>query len=111
MSETIEALKKIEDNVTYLLRHYRETRDSDMELFIKYWRKYDGLSLLDNCFEIDDWFKGKATHPESISRCRRQLQKDNEDLRGEEYYKRHHEAAKTRKEIPTITMNQQPRLF
>ena len=110
-SITVAELKKIEDNVAYLLRNYHSTRDSDRELFLKYWQIYNGMDSIWGMSEFRDWFVKDAENPETISRCRRKLQKANEDMRGSEYYLRHYEAAKMRREIVHVDMNKQPKLF
>lgn len=57
-------------NVTTLLRSVKSTRDNDAVLVRKYWEKYGDAS------------------PESITRYRRAIQTENEDLRGKTYWQR-----------------------
>jgi hypothetical protein len=59
--------KSIWENVATILRTIKSTRDNDAILVRKYWEKYGDAS------------------PESITRYRRAIQTENEELRGKTY--------------------------
>ena len=66
-------LKKIRENVTDLLEHYPEARNSDTYLLILYWRLCDRLGGIGFVpwEEVD-----RATSFESIRRVRQKIQAD-----------------------------------
>jgi len=67
----ISSLKKTEEKVIWILKHFPETRNSDNLLLFMYWDKCDGLDA-DNF--LDEAVITKLTPSESITRCRRNIQ-------------------------------------
>lgn len=66
-------LGTIEQNVAWLLQRFPETRDSDIALALRYWRKYEpDVIELWNPLELEILFE--LTRLESIGRARRFLQ-------------------------------------
>ena len=88
------------DEVEKFLTKYPILRDDDEKLMANIWNSHIG-----NLEDIDgkDILHMLATHQlpsyESISRCRRKLQEECPNLRGEKWYERHKRADNIRMEI------------
>ena len=90
------------DNVEKLLTISPPLRDNDERLMANIWAKYIGKRDL-NEMNAEDLLsslaQGLLPSYESISRCRRKLQEECPNLRGDQWYKRHKRADNIRKEI------------
>ena len=76
----IERLRGLNDKVWYILRRLPETRDDDRLLSLEVWERFYGVSPWT---PIQDVMKNKKLpSQESIGRCRRKIQEENEDMRG-----------------------------
>ena len=78
------------DRVTGLLTAKADLRDNDRRLTCNiWWKSVSNPELL--MFEdfINLYIKGKIPESDSITRCRRKIQQENEDLRGESWDLRH----------------------
>ena len=88
------------DEVEKFLTEYPVLRDDDEKLMANMWNKHLGDITYVNG---EDILKMLANHElpsyESISRCRRKLQEECPNLRGDKWYKRQERAKKIRKEI------------
>lgn len=77
------------DKVLDLLKRYQQARDNDNLLMCLIWFKeipnIDNLTARELLKIISD---NKLTAPESITRCRRKIQEDDESLRGKKYEQR-----------------------
>jgi len=86
--------------IQHALQKHSALRDDDNRLIANIWFKriptIDELSGREILMMIA---KGKLPSFESISRCRRKIQQDNESLRGELWAERHQIADNIRKEI------------
>ena len=88
------------DEVEKFLTEYPILRDDDEKLMANIWNSHIG-----NLEDVDgkDVLSMLASHElpsyESISRCRRKLQEECPNLRGEKWYERHKRADNIRKEI------------
>lgn len=93
-----------------LLRH-PETKDSDRELIVRYW-KSEIAELQDVArerlqsipyFSLDSFLSafmtGGFTHPDSITRARRQVQERYPHLRGKKYQERQARQEDVKKEL------------
>lgn len=78
----MERLKKMEDKVEYLLRKYPKTRDNDRLLIGAVYAHFYGVPVGSTSFKAV-LLNDKLPSFETIGRCRRKLQAENEDLRGE----------------------------
>lgn len=100
----LKEFKSVKDRVKYLLLKYPHLRDNDNKLVANYWffeLKDRGVNLSDiSASELLNLFSNKKLSSfESISRCRRKLQEENEILRGKSYQKRKAEEDYTKKNI------------
>ena len=80
----------LSDRVTRLLKKKSHLRDNDRRLTCNiWWKSVSNPELL--MFEdfIALYIKGKIPESDSITRCRRKVQEDNEELRGESWDLRH----------------------
>jgi hypothetical protein len=105
MSNAAQRIKTISDFV----KHYLEVdvmgyRDSDEKLIARYW--YDQASRLGynpRTTNAENFLKllaeSKLTSSEDIVRCRRKLQEQHPELRGEKWNLRHTKEKEVRKEI------------
>lgn len=91
------------DEVKRLLTHYKHLRDDDRKLVANIWygvigdpKKLSGLDLLKLYVEK------KIPDSESITRARRKLQEEIEELRGDLWYKRHNRQRAAINEIKNI---------
>ena len=83
-------IAKLVDRVTRLLTVKSDLRDNDRRLICNiWWKSVSNPELL--MFEdfIALYIKGKVPESDSITRCRRKVQEDNEELRGESWDLRH----------------------
>lgn len=81
---------RLVDRVTGLLTAKADLRDNDRRLTCNiWWKSVSNPELL--MFEdfINLYIKGKIPESDSITRCRRKIQQENEDLRGESWDLRH----------------------
>ena len=97
---------KVNVRTEWLLKNFKELRDSDKRLLLAYWRK-EGLILTETQEKI---FLEKCTKAESITRARRALRedypgkKDIEEARYQESQRFRHEYGS-----PTIIFNKEDR--
>ena len=95
-------LKKVSTRIKDLLIQKPHLRDSDKKLLATVWwhdctsKGYNPNELTTRKF-LHLLADGQLTTPESVRRSRAKLQEENEDLRGEKYYKR----KKLAKEVQT----------
>jgi len=83
-------IAKLVDRVTRLLTVKSDLRDNDRRLTCNiWWKSVSNPELL--MFEdfIALYIKGKVPESDSITRCRRKVQEENEELRGEAWDLRH----------------------
>jgi len=83
-------IAKLVDRVTRLLTVKSDLRDNDRRLTCNiWWKSVSNPELL--MFEdfIALYIKGKVPESDSITRCRRKVQEENEELRGESWDLRH----------------------
>ena len=83
-------ITKLVNRVTGLLTAKSDLRDNDRRLTCNiWWKSVSNPELL--MFEdfINLYIKGKIPESDSITRCRRKIQQENEDLRGESWDLRH----------------------
>ena len=81
---------KLVDNVTNLLTAKPVLRDSDRRLICNiWWKSISNPEML--MFEdfINLYLKGDIPESDSITRCRRKVQAETEELRGENWERRH----------------------
>ena len=92
------------DNVEKLLTISPPLRDNDERLMANIWAKYIGeheLNDMDAKDLLSSLAKGLLPSYESISRCRRKLQEECPNLRGEKWHERHKRADNIKMEIVT----------
>lgn len=97
-------LKTIKDRVTYLLETKPHLRDDDGKLIASMWwqdLRKRGINAHDiSAFHLMEMFiANQITHPESIRRERANLQKNNAELRGENYELRKGNQGDIRKDL------------
>ena len=83
-------IAKLVDRVTRLLTVKSDLRDNDRRLTCNiWWKSVSNPELL--MFEdfIKLYIDGKVPESDSITRCRRKVQEENEELRGESWDLRH----------------------
>ena len=83
-------IAKLVDRVTGLLTAKSDLRDNDRRLTCNiWWKSVSNPELL--MFEdfIKLYIDGKVPESDSITRCRRKVQEENEELRGESWDLRH----------------------
>ena len=81
---------RLTDRVVRLLTVKSDLRDNDRRLTCNiWWKSVSNPELL--MFEdfIALYIKGKVPESDSITRCRRKVQEENEELRGESWDLRH----------------------
>jgi len=95
------------DEVEIFLTKYPILRDNDERLMANIWVKYIGQNELDD-MDAKDLLASLANKLlpsyESISRCRRKLQEDCPNLRGEKWKARHERSEEIRKSINRETV-------
>jgi hypothetical protein len=77
----------IKDRVKTLLEQYPHLRDSDERLCANIWHSRIKSGLTASDF-LAEYASGKLPSSESITRCRRKVQEECPELRGENYVKR-----------------------
>ena len=77
----------IKDKVQALLEQYPHLRDSDERLCANIWHSRIKSGLTASDF-LAEYASGKLPSSESITRCRRKVQEEFPQLRGENYAKR-----------------------
>ena len=88
------------NEVKKLLTKYPSLRDNDDKLMANIWcNRIDNLDNETATNVLIMLAKRKLPSYESISRCRRKLQEDNPNLRGNKWIQRQSRARKIRKEI------------
>ena len=83
-------ITRLVDRVTRLLRDKSTLRDNDRRLTCNiWWKSVPNPKLL--MFEdfIALYIEGKIPESDSITRCRRKVQEENKELRGESWDLRH----------------------
>ena len=91
MKPTFSNQKTVKDKVLFLLKELPETRNNDMKLAFTFWfyevgkEEISEMSTLDFCAKASN---GRLTNYETIRRARIDLQKQFEDLKGEEFGKK-----------------------
>ena len=83
-------ITRLTDRVIRLLTVESDLRDNDRRLTCNiWWKSVSNPELL--MFEdfIKLYIKGKVPESDSITRCRRKVQEENEELRGESWDLRH----------------------
>lgn len=94
------------DEVEKFLKNHKVLRDSDERLMANIWSKYIGINSIEflNATDILKMLsKGELPSYESISRCRRKLQEEFPNLRGDKW--EHRQAVikkKVKKEIQSF---------
>ena len=97
-------IKSLEDKVKILITNNPKLRDDDKELFTVLWdielrKKGLNPNIITSTEFFSMYSSGQLSSGELIARARRQVQTDNEELRGEKWHKRHKLADITRKTI------------
>ena len=99
-------LFSIIDEVEKFLTEYPILRDDDEKLVVNLWTKHMGGADIVEHLGGPEVMRRVASHElpssESITRCRRKLQEQCSNLRGEIWYKRHQRAENIRKGIHTL---------
>ena len=91
----------LQDVQEFLTKH-PSLRDSDEKLMANIWWSHIRFNIGENASSkalLSMLAEGKLPSYESISRCRRKLQEECPNLRGEKWYERHKRSKKIRKEI------------
>jgi hypothetical protein len=89
MSSVVERAKLVRANVFEILSKFPETRDSDRRLLLRYWNHVDGLQF---DFTFPEQFATTGTSAESITRARRQIQKEGHFVASQEVLERREES-------------------
>ena len=90
------------DEVEKFLTEYPVLRDDDEKLMANIWNSHIGnLEDVDGKDVLCMLASHKLPSYESISRCRRKLQEECPNLRGEKWYERHKRADNIRRDIVT----------
>lgn len=93
---------KIRDAVEQILINNPECRDDDNLLILKVWAEQNPM-LRDHSTSFvqfsHQFLAGKYASTESIGRCRRKLQEENEALRGRSWRERHDEQENVKQQI------------
>ena len=91
---------RLMDEVKLYLKKHKVLRDSDDRLMANIWAKYIGHTEFLTATDVLSMLsKSELPSYESISRCRRKLQEEFPELRGEKWLERHKRAAIVKKEI------------
>lgn len=103
--KNINEIKELCDKVKVLLRSHPHLRDSDKRLVANIWsidltelynKNIENISSLDM---LNALAEGNLTNHDSITRARRKVQQENEDLRGTKYADKKQEEKDTRENI------------
>ena len=92
------------DDVEKLLTIYPALRDSDEKLMANIWWSYVAFNIGENASSralLSMLSEGKLPSYESISRCRRKLQEECPNIRGEKWNDRHKRAETIKKKMPS----------
>ena len=83
-------MSKILDKVVNLLDKHPSLRDSDDRLTATIWYQYiDNVKSITAMDLLHKFAEGSLPSYESISRCRRKIQEEKPELRGNQWEKRH----------------------
>ena len=83
------------EEVKQFLKSHKVLRDSDDRLMANIWAKYIGhIEFLTAKDVLSMLSKSELPSYESISRCRRKLQEEFPELRGEKWLERHNKTSK-----------------
>jgi hypothetical protein len=63
-------LDTIQDRVAWVLNHHPRTRDSDIELYMRYWAEFEPAALLDEYVRLRE----ASVRPTSLTRARAKIQ-------------------------------------
>lgn len=80
-------LISIKERIISLLKSKPELRDSDNALIAKVWYYEIGKDIDKTLDFLNAVANGRVTNPESIRRCRQNLQQHREELRGPKWHK------------------------
>lgn len=92
-------VKEKSKTVRYLLERYEKAKDDDNFLIAHFWHQEQQLLGLDISKTLRHLAVGKLSTSESITRCRRKLQEEHSELRGNKWGQRHSNANKVIEEI------------
>ena len=95
-------INKTKDRVKRLLTRRSELRDNDNRLIAVFWGHEIGATTLENLSALDLLDKiatGQLTAGDTITRARRKVQEENEELRGVKYKARERAAEEVRQGI------------
>ena len=96
-------MKKILNKVVNLLTKHPSLRDSDERLIANIWHSHiKNVEDVDAVTLLTRFAKGKLPSYESISRCRRKIQQEKPELRGNKWEKRHTRQKVVKDEIKEI---------
>lgn len=97
----IKEIKSLKTTVTTILEKEPVTRDNDRYLHMAICMLQDTQLRTNPSFEyfVDNYMNGKYVNFASIERCRRKIQEEREDLRGNAYKSRSEEAESVKNEI------------
>ena len=90
-----ESLFNTEMGVRFILAHFPEARSNDKLLMLLYWELIDKIKIPR---EFRQAFLHRATHPETIRRCRQRIQAKQKYLPPEEVLERRRKLRKAFKE-------------
>ena len=89
----------IKDKVFELLTNFPHLRDSDEKLCANIWFSH----LEHSCYNVKQFLKmyadGKLPNSDSITRCRRKIQEEHPELRGNSYSQRQAKQEKIKEEL------------
>jgi len=81
----INEIKSIKNSVKSLLENYPHLRDSDLKLTANIWYSQLSNKNITAIEFLKEVSEGNLIDPQSISRCRRKIQEQNPELRGNYY--------------------------
>ncbi len=88
----------INDKVLALLKKHPHLRDSDEKLTANIWlNESRGVTTAFDLLNL--YANGGLSNAESIRRCRQKIQRENPELRGNTYEKRHANQTKIKKQL------------
>jgi hypothetical protein len=91
------------NEVKYRLEHNTKMRDDDALLIADIWREQLAQLGAKSVYDVLNAIAGRMVHsPESIRRSRQKVQRDNPNLRGVFYFKRHEKELEVLKELEYI---------
>ena len=94
-------IKELKETVKKLMEEYTDLRDNDNELIYAIWAKECQMKgLPSDSYNILSQFRQKQlSSPDVITRARRHVEEENENLRGKTYEKRQIKGAQVKEEI------------